>query len=176
MYNRYFKNILAILLSLNVFLASVGIPVYKHYCKGNLIGLQYLVEQENYCHLEHGDEDACCATFDLDNEEMSCCANQKSDDCYTNHAEDNCCSNGKDCNDCCENELELVKIDLLTILQTTNHLSSGINYLDIPPVYFPVILILQPQESVGYLNQNKSRSGPLPDGQSRVISYQKFIC
>ena len=175
MYYRYFKNILAILLSLNVFLASVGIPVYKHYCKGNLIGLQYLVEQENYCHLEHGDDDGCCAISDLDNEEMSCCANQKSVDCSV-LSEDNCCSNGKDCNDCCENEMELVKIDLLTILQATNQFSSGIDFPVYPIVYFPVILILQPLESVGYLNQNTSRSGPLPDGQSRVISYRKFIC
>ena len=158
MMNRYLKNILVTFLSLNVFLASVGIPVYKHYCNDKLIGLQYLVEQENYCHLDHGDEKACCANTETENHEKSCC------------------STGADCNDCCENELELVKIDLQNVHKTVNHLSQNFQFTDILPVYFQYDCYSNTRDLPEKIFENNIRSGPLLDGQCRVISFQKFIC
>lgn len=167
MMNRYFKNIFVTVLSLNLFLASVGLPVYKHYCKGSLVGFQYLVAQENFCHPDH-EEAACCSSDHH--------ADHQEKECSKDASQDRCCSDAKDCGNCCKDELELVKVDLLSFLQSERGLQTNLVTFNLSFVHPLADFTLHLADFVCTPERIQTRSGPLPDGQSRVISFQKFIC
>ncbi|HAQ37011.1 MAG TPA: hypothetical protein DCX89_00835 [Saprospirales bacterium] len=176
MYNRYFKKITALLLSLNLILASVGIPVYKHYCQDKLIGFQYIIAEDNFCHLEHTDSAVACSVTKVNIQNNACCSDHEEKTCCAEKDDDVCCSDGQDCKNCCRNEMELVKIDLIPIFQTEKIINYNLTDFDFDTVHpFHTSILLHEELPCSHIVK-QSRSGPLPDGQSRVISFQKFIC
>ncbi len=167
MLKRYSNKITAFLLSFSLILSSVGIPVYKHYCQGKLIGFQYLVAQDNFC-TDESEEKACCNSAHEDHHEEKNCCNHTSDDLS--------CNSEKDCKNCCEDEMELVRIDLLTTIQSERNFNITYPSPDLQLIHHLPVLIFHSSDIEYVADRINTRSGPLPDGKSRIISYQKFIC
>jgi len=156
MKSNLWHRIFALLFALYLPLVSVGIPLHKHYCGGILEKSQWLFEAES-CHESDSSIHAS----------QSCCSSKFS--CHNTDP-----VKEKESADCCDNQMELYKMDYALVLNNT---STDVLSTFIPAYVHCFILndritnirkeVIPPQLEFLF---------PYPNGQSRLIHFQVFTC
>jgi hypothetical protein len=159
MHNSLAHKALAIFMALYLPFALVGIPLHKHYCQGNLEDVQVFLEADS-CHDEAKEEHACCG-----NDLPSCHQNQEEDACMHN----SCASN-----ECCDDEVELLKAELVLISSSIPDYSTDIEECIL--VSSSNILIAQKWEISPVYQSQEKPPGPYLNGQSRLVHHGSFLC
>lgn len=155
MQRKNLYKIISIFLSVYLPLVTIGLPLHKHYCGGNLEDSQWLIGVES-CHDKAENEDSA----------TSCCSIEST--CHStsqNESEDN---------DCCEDEVEFYKTEISFVFQKTSE--RDFEELDIhffTPIEFrPLLQIVKESfepKKLKYFH-------PYPNGQSIIIRHQQFLC
>lgn len=159
MHKSIAHKVVAIFMALYLPLALVGVPLHKHYCQGHLEDVQVFLEADS-CHDQPKEEHACC-----DTELPSCHQSQDEESCI--HSS---CAN----NDCCEDEVELLKAKVVLIFSSIPDYSKDIE--EWIGITIPCMLTFDDLKiSLVYLDTEKPQ-GPYLNGQSRLIHYGLFLC
>ena len=168
MHSRNINKIIAIFFAVYLPLITMGLPLHKHYCQGDLKKMQLLIQPDS-CHEDEsiGAKDSCCSsisdcTLDFKLDAISSC-------CKSNHLN----STINDDNGCCKIELEIIKIDFSFIKE-----SSVLKKEILNSYYKPIFFFLQTIYISFYIKKYfiPYRFHYFLDGKSRVIAFQRFLC
>lgn len=155
MQTRFLFRGIAIFFSVYLPLVTVGLPLHKHYCGGNLEDSQWLIGVES-CHDKAQKENAS----------SSCCSIEST--CHS------ASQNDSEENDCCQDEIEFFKTDIPIVFQKTSERDFEqldlqlFNAIEFTPLLQIVVNSYQPIK-IKYFH-------PYPNGQSIVILHQQFLC
>lgn len=147
---------IAIFFALYLPAASIGLPLHKHYCQGKLKEVQVFFEPES-CH----EKDSCTLGSD-------CCSSTITG-CHTENQDQDL---AKD--DCCDNELELIRVDLTLITDS----SQGLKFRNMDVL----VHIRQELNRTNIQWKNIDRSSlrltisPFPDLSTRLSFLNQFLC
>lgn len=147
----------ALLLAIYMPLALIGVPLHKHYCEGKLADIRVFVEAQS-CHDKSNAEDqhACCST------ESAC------------HSEGPQNESEKD--DCCDDEMELLKADVNQITYKNESKKQAVFY-SLPVSPFILTKIVSNDNHIpAVTNSNCELTAPFPDGKSRLSFFGIFLC
>lgn len=138
--------------------ASLGLPLYKHYCQGDLKKVQLFVQPEN-CHAsEHQQNitDCCSGTCGSDTNQEAC----SSEDSH-----------------CCTEKIEFYKIDV-TSTKEESQKSSRVYKTSVFHSYDAICNVHHKvQDNRGLLQHNKwIQFWKFPDHKTKLALYQQFIC
>jgi hypothetical protein len=141
-------------------IVTLGIPLYKHYCEGDLKLIQFFFQPQD-CHtaeIHHEDIKDCCS---------GACGSEKEEQgsCFDD--------DGK----CCTNKLEYYKVDVVSVKyennkSKANHIDSGFQSDFYSKIYL-FDLKVYPEKSLKDHHRipfNYQKSGKL------FTLYQQFIC
>ncbi len=165
MQSHILHKVVAIIFAIYLPFISVGIPLHKHYCEGELHKSQLLFQPDS-CHASIHDYEAnsCCGFSNInhsndENTSISC------------HSDFSSCSAHNE-DDCCKDEVELIKIDF-SLLKTSSN-----NNIDVLSIFTPIYFLVQTNK-IDIPNKNILFPEPvyyLPDGQARQKVFQQFLC
>lgn len=173
-------RIIALFFALYLPIVMMGLPLYKHYCKGNLQKMQ-LVFQPESCHSDdsHVKESSCCSSefseFIL--EKTACCSSKTS--CHSSEitSEENYLVSDYSNyqlseKDCCNDKLEILKVDFSYVNESSFYKSIDFKFLY--PIFFIIKTINLERFHKNYFPPHRNHF--FLDGQSRIIAFQQFLC
>ena len=134
---------------------SVGLPLHKHYCMGDLKKVQLFIQPES-CHSSNHNKSIsdCCSGKHI---------TEKGETCSTE--ERNCCSD----------RLEFYKIDVTTILQNSE--KSKININSVFVINSNIFNFVPKNFNNAKLIKTRfNRPLKLPNFRTKIALYQQFIC
>lgn len=137
---------------------SFGLPLYKHYCLGNLKKVQFFIQPES------------CHTADHHDEIKDCCSGKCSSD---NDMEEALSFND---GDCCTNKFEFYKIDITSTKEEIQKfkVQKPLLFLNNNYIHFSFLKFAGKTELLQYNKFILFRK--LPDPRIKLILYQQFIC
>ena len=158
-------KILALFFAVYLPFVMMGLPLYKHYCNGNLQKMQ-LVFQPDSC---HSDEAIV--------EEVSCCSSASS--CHEQNEEEvenivdfefsNLSITEKDC---CDDKLEILKGDFSFVNESSFYKATSFQFLN--PINFITNAVSLEKLHKNYFPPHRNHF--FLDGHSRLIAFQHILC
>ena len=148
---------IAIFFAVYLPMITVGVPLHKHYCQGELKQSQWIIDVES-CHDAEmlSDEHECCGS------NVSC------------HLVEDLLTESDNENDCCQDEMKLYKFDQSLILNRSLYVADKFLYQK-PNLFFSYAIISSPLFTI-INNYIPAHIHPLPNGQSRLKAFQRFLC
>lgn len=154
MKRAYWHKIVAIFFAIYLPVITSGLALHKHYCKGQLEDVQWFFEPDS------------CEQNQQNPSGHSCCGLEKA--CHSDLSEPG------EKKDCCTDEIELYKADLSLILQkNSNTFSKWINGYNF---VFRALPVLATKSNLSFYKIIPDHFHPFPNGQSRLIAFQQFLC